>query len=101
MPPPKKLPPGGGSVPPLFLLDSHHVPLAVVAVGPATGSLLEAMVHPVVAVVAQQHQIAWVKADAGVVDVVRRQLNDVVHLRCSRSSAFITDEMFLFSAQPG
>ena len=75
--------------------------LAVVAVGPAAGSLLEAMVQPVVAVVAQQHQIAWVKADAGVVDVVRRQLNNVVHLMRSRSSAFIADKMFLLANQPG
>ena len=75
--------------------------LAVVAVGPAAGSLLEAMVQPVVAVVAQQHQVPRVKADARVVDVVRRQLNDVVHLMCSRSSAFIADVMFLLSNQPG
>jgi len=88
-------------VPPLFFFDSHHVPLAVVAVGPAAGALFEAMVQPVVAVVAQQHEVAWVETDARVVDVVRRQLDDVVDLMCSRSSAFIADEMFLFSNQPG
>ena len=99
--PPKKLPPGGESAPMSLIPDSHHVPAAVVAVGPAAGSLPKAMVHPVVAIVAQQHQVAWVEADVGIVDVVRRQLYDVVHLMCSRSSAFIADKMFLFSNQPG
>ncbi len=77
------------------------MPLAVVAVASAAGSLLEAMVQLVVAVVAKQHQVPRVEADARVVDIVRSQLNDVVHLMCSRSSAFIADKMFLFSNQPG
>jgi len=59
------------------------------------------MMHFVVTVGAQQHEVAWVETDARVVDVVRRQLDDVVDLRGSRFSAFIADKMFLLPDEPG
>lgn len=80
--------------------NTHHVPAAVVCVGSGAGTLLEPMMHFIVTFRAQQHEIAWVKADARVVDVVRRQLYDVVDLRGSGLSAFIAYEMFLLSDKP-